>query len=154
MARMLMARTDRTDEELEDIRRIVSSFFEAWNSRDIPKIASVFSEDAEVVNSLGLWWSGLTDITRGLGAMNAIGPSLTPDSMSARLVADDAALCVVVYTVASFTRVGGQVIPEQKAISIFFMVDRGRGWLVAGAQTTAVNVEVIAQLKSRGTSGV
>jgi hypothetical protein len=50
---------------------------------------SVFSEDAEVVNSLGLWWSGLTDITLGLAAMNAIGPSLTPNSVSARLVTPD-----------------------------------------------------------------
>jgi uncharacterized protein (TIGR02246 family) len=149
-----MALTQSADEELEDIRKTVSSFFDAWNTRDVSKIVSVFSEDAEVVNSLGLWWSGLTDVTRGLGAMNAIGPSLTPDSVSARLVTPDAGLCVVVYTVASFTRVDGRVIPEQKAISIFFMVNRGRGWLVAGAQTTAVNVEVIAQLKSRETSGV
>jgi uncharacterized protein (TIGR02246 family) len=113
-----MARAQSTDESLEDVRRIVGSFFEAWNNRDISKVVSVFSEDAEVVNSLGLWWSGLTDITRGLGAMNAIGPSLMPDSMSAHLVADDAALCVVGYTVASFTRVGGQVIPEQKEVAL------------------------------------
>jgi len=149
-----MANTQSMDERLEDIRKIVGFFFEAWNRHDVPKIMSVFSEDAEVVNSLGLWWSGLTDITRGLTAMNAIGPSLTPDYVSARLVAPDAAICVVVYTVAGFTRVDGRQIPEQKAISIFFMVNRGPEWVIAGAQTTAVNTEVIAELKSRGTSGV
>ena len=149
-----MAGTQRVDEELEQIRKIAGLFFEAWNRRDVAKMMSVFSEDAEVVNSLGLSWSGLTDVTQGLAAMNAIGPSLTPDSMSARLLTSDAALCVVVYTVASFVRVDGRQAPEQKAISTFFMVNRGPGWVVAGAQTTAVNAEVIAQLKSRGTSGV
>ena len=149
-----MSRTQGSDDELREIRQMVDSFFAAWNKRDVSKLVSVFSEDAEVVNSLGLRWSGLVEITRGLGAMNAIGPALTPDSVSARLVAPTAALCVVLQTVASFTRVGGQVVPEQKGLSTFFFVKRDRGWLVAGAQTTAVNAEVIAQLKARGTSGV
>ena len=108
-----MARTQNADEDLEDIRKTVSAFFDGWNHRDISRVVSIFSDDAEVVNSLGLWWSGLTAITQGLGAMNAIGPPLTPDSISARFVADDAAICVAVYTVASFTRAGGQVIPAQ-----------------------------------------
>src|SRR5262245_42675058 len=148
-----MDRAQKVDEELEDIRKIVGVFFDAWNKRDIPKIMSVFSEDADVVNSLGLRWSGLSDVAGGLAAMNAIGPSLMPDSISARLVTPDAAVCVVVYTVATFTRVDGRQMPEQKAISIFFIVNRGLGWVVAAAQTTAVNTEVIAQLKSSGTIG-
>jgi uncharacterized protein (TIGR02246 family) len=127
-----MARSQSVDEELGDIRTIVGTFFEAWNRRDVPKIVSVFSDDAEVVNSLGLWWSGLTDITRGLAAMNAIGPSLTPDSVSARLVTPNAALCVVGYTVASYTRVDGQAVPEQKAISIFFMTNPVMGGSLLG----------------------
>jgi uncharacterized protein (TIGR02246 family) len=149
-----MARTQKTDEDLEDIRKTVSAFFDGWNQRNVASVVSIFSDDAEVVNSLGLWWSGLTAIRQGLGAMNAIGPLLTPDSISARLVGDDAAICVAVYTVASFTRAGGQVVPAQKAISTFFMVRRGQHWLAAGGQTTAVNAEVIAQLQSRGVSGV
>ena len=85
-----MDRAQNVAEELEDIRKIVGVFFDAWNRRDVPKIMSVFSEDADVVNSLGLWWSGLSDVTRGLAAMNAIGPSLTPDSVSARRLTRDA----------------------------------------------------------------
>jgi len=134
-----MDRAQNVAEELEDIRKIVGVFFDAWNRRDVPKIMSVFSEDADVVNSLGLWWSGLSDVTRGLAAMNAIGPSLTPDSVSARRLTRDAAVCVVAYTVGNFTRVDGREVPEQKAISTFFMVHRETGWVVAAAQTTAVN---------------
>src|SRR5215510_14695484 len=69
-----MDRAQNVDEELENIRKIVGVFFDAWNRRDVQKIMSVFSEDADVVNSLGLWWSGSSDVTRGLAAMNAIGP--------------------------------------------------------------------------------
>jgi len=61
----------------------------------------------------------------------------------------DTAICIVDYTVAAFTRPGGQSMPEQKALSTFFMVRSESGWLIAAAQTTAVNAEVIARLQSR-----
>jgi uncharacterized protein (TIGR02246 family) len=63
-----MVRTQSGDRETEHIRQVVRSSFEAWNQRDISKVVAVFSEDAEVAKSLGLWWSGLTEITRGPGA--------------------------------------------------------------------------------------
>jgi len=148
-----MDRAQNQDEELENVRRIVGIFFDAWNRRDVPTLMSLFSEDAEVVNSLGLWWSGLSNVTQGLATMNRIGPPLTPDSISPRVITPDAAVCMAVYMVASFTRVDGQQIPEQKAISTFFIVKHGPRWVIAAAQTTAVNTEIIAQLKSSGTIG-
>ena len=138
---------------LKEIRRIAQSFFEAWNRRDVQTIVSDFTENAEVVNSLGMWWRGSAELAKGFGAMNAIGPSLTPDSISARLITPDAALCIVTYTVASFTGPDGRQMAEQKAISTFFMVNQMQGWRIAGAQTTAVNAAVIAQLQSRALSG-
>src|SRR4029434_5870967 len=107
---------------LEDIRRVASSFFEAWNRHDVSAMAALYTEDAQVVNSLGLWWRGGAEVERGLGQMNAIGPPLRPDSMSAHSVTGDTAICIVDYTVAAFTRSGGQSMPEQKALSTFFMV--------------------------------
>src|SRR5262245_24957652 len=100
---------------LEDVRGVTSSFFDAWNRHDVSAMGALYMEDAQVVNSLGLWWCGRADVERGLGQMNAIGPSLTPDSMSARLLTEDTALCIVDYTVGSFTGPGGQSVPEQKA---------------------------------------
>jgi hypothetical protein len=69
--------------------------------------------------------------------------------MSARLLTQDTALCIVDYTVGSFTRPGGQSVPEQKALSTFVMVNTDGRWLITAAQTTAVNAEVIARLQSR-----
>ncbi len=134
---------------IEDIRSVASSFFEAWNRHDVSAMAALYSDDAQVVNSLGLWWRGVTEVERGLGQMNAIGPSLRPDSTWARLLTEGTALCIVDYTVGSFTRPGGQSVPEQKALSTFVMMKTGRGWQIAAAQTTAVNAEVIARLQSR-----
>jgi len=134
---------------LEAVRRIATSFFEAWNRHDVSAMAALYTEDAQVVNSFGLWWRGVSEVERGLGQMNSIGPPLTPESMSARVLTQDTALCIVNYTVGSFTRPGGQTVPEQKALSTFVMVKTESGWLIAAAQTTAVNAEVIARLQSR-----
>jgi uncharacterized protein (TIGR02246 family) len=151
----IMAGTESGNDNahVKEIHRIAESFFEAWNQRNVQAIVSNFSDNAEVVNSLGLWWRGSAEVTKGLGAMNAIGPSLKPYSISVHLVTPDAALCIVAYTVASFTRPDGQQMAEQRAISMFFMVNQVQRWRIAGAQTTAVNAEVIAQLQSRGLSG-
>jgi len=39
--------------EPEDVARL---FMLAWNRRDAQKLASLFAEDAEFVNVVGLWW--------------------------------------------------------------------------------------------------
>jgi uncharacterized protein (TIGR02246 family) len=137
------------DVDLEEVRRTATAFFEAWNRHDVSAMVALYTEQAQVVNSLGLWWRGATELQRGLGQMNAAGPPLRPDSMSAHRVTRDTAICIVDYTVAAFTRPGGQSMPEQKALSTFFMVRSESGWLIAAAQTTAVNAEVIARLQSR-----
>jgi len=64
------------------------------------------------------------------------------------LLTEGTALCIVDYTVGSFTRPSGQTVPEQKALSTFVMVKTARGWRIAAAQTTGVNAEVIARLPS------
>jgi len=105
---------------VEDVRSVTSRFFEAWNRHDVSAMAALYTEDAQVVNSLGLWWRGVAEVERGLGQMNAIGPPLRPDSMSAHRVTGDTAICIVDYTVAAFTRFSGQSMPEQGVIDILY----------------------------------
>ncbi|WP_320150410.1 SgcJ/EcaC family oxidoreductase [uncultured Tolumonas sp.] len=44
--------------EITEARRVVESFAECWNNHDIDAFAELFSEDAEFVNVVGLWWKG------------------------------------------------------------------------------------------------
>lgn len=39
-------------------------FKEAWKKRDAKKLASLFTEDAEFVNVVGLWWHNRDDIEK------------------------------------------------------------------------------------------
>lgn len=40
--------------DLEAVRSCTSSFFEAWNRYDVSAMAALYTDDAQVVNSLGL----------------------------------------------------------------------------------------------------
>jgi ketosteroid isomerase-like protein len=90
------------------------SFFEAWNRHDVPAMFALYTKDAQVVNSLGLWWRGAAELERGLRQMNAIGPPLRPDSMSARRVTGDTAICIVDYTVAASRALVDSRCPNRK----------------------------------------
>ena len=41
---------------------IAKLFVEAWNNRDAGALADLFTEDAEFVNVVGLWWHSKKDI--------------------------------------------------------------------------------------------
>ncbi|MCH8557903.1 MAG: SgcJ/EcaC family oxidoreductase [Balneolia bacterium] len=43
---------------------IPKRFAEGWNERNVDKLASVFDEDADFVNVVGIWWRNRADIRR------------------------------------------------------------------------------------------
>lgn len=45
-----------------EVTHIVESFAECWNRHDMNAFAELFSEDAEFVNVVGLWWKGRAEI--------------------------------------------------------------------------------------------
>ena len=40
----------------EKPENIANEFIEAWNGRDADRLGSLFDEDADFVNVVGLWW--------------------------------------------------------------------------------------------------
>lgn len=52
-----------TKEEIA-LSSVVSRFIKAWNSHDMKAFANLFTEDADFVNVIGLWWKGRGDIQK------------------------------------------------------------------------------------------
>src|SRR5512145_2553139 len=48
--------------EIDAIRELQSRQEEAWNRHDAEAYANLFTEDGDVVNVLGWWWRGRTEI--------------------------------------------------------------------------------------------
>lgn len=49
---------------LETPESIPTLFVEAWNNWDLDTLASIFDEDAEFVNVVGLWWHDRASILK------------------------------------------------------------------------------------------
>ncbi|MEM7549833.1 MAG: SgcJ/EcaC family oxidoreductase [Bacteroidota bacterium] len=47
---------------LQEPSDVTLEFIKAWNERDPDRLASLFTEDAEFVNVVGLWWHNRQDI--------------------------------------------------------------------------------------------
>ena len=124
------------------IRRIIQDVFDSW-SRGDAETNLPLADDVELVNSLGFWWRGASEVKQGLGGMNAafkksgglmrpVGPS------SMRLVTPDAAITIDTVFVSNLALTKR---PDQTALISFFFVKRGGQWLITGGQTTGVSQE-------------
>jgi|SRR5690625_717557 len=49
---------------LPDPQSVATAFVEAWNRRDADQLASLFDQDAEFVNVVGLWWHNRASIRK------------------------------------------------------------------------------------------
>ena len=46
----------------EALRDVVAAFEDPWNRHDMETFAKLFTEDADFVNVVGLWWKGRPEI--------------------------------------------------------------------------------------------
>ena len=57
---------DRPPQDEAAIHRVQKLQAEAWNRHDAAAYARLFTEDGDVVNVVGWWWKGRTEIERKL----------------------------------------------------------------------------------------
>ncbi|HEY0971943.1 MAG TPA: SgcJ/EcaC family oxidoreductase [Gemmatimonadales bacterium] len=121
---------------------IPTVFVEAWNARDPDTIASLFDEDAEFVNVVGLWWHDREAIRRA----HAYGLSRIFDRSTLRLgvvtvkrLVDGVAVVHARMHLEDQTPVGAVARPRARTNIFSFVVHRtADGWRCASAHNTDV----------------
>jgi uncharacterized protein (TIGR02246 family) len=116
-------------------------FAEAWNERDADKIASLFDEDADFVNVVGIWWDNREDIRKahdyGLRVIFK-DSNLNVTKTKVKSLSDDHAI------VHARMRLKGQTSVEQADPDIRFTIftfvvhKTDAGWSCAAAQNTDI----------------
>ncbi len=121
--------------------QIPERFAVAWNRGDAEGIAALFTDDADFVNVVGLWWERRARIRQA----HAIGlqtffrdSSVTMERVKVRYVTEEVA------TVHARWRITGQYAPDSTTASprtgIFVFVARrvAEGWICTTAQNTDI----------------
>lgn len=117
-------------------------FVEAWNNRDPDTLASIFDEDAEFVNVVGLWWHDRASIRKA----HAYGLERIFNRSTLRLVttrvkklSEDIAVVHARMSLEGQTPIDGVASPEARSNIFSFVVHRGAdGWRCASAQNTDI----------------
>lgn len=125
--------------EPEDIPAL---FVEAWMERDADMLASLFAEDAEFVNVVGLWWHNRADIKKAhaYGFDKIFSESdLALRKTSVKYVSDEIAVVHARMRLKNQTPKGEVETPSLRQNMFSFVVQKKEDyWICVSAQNTDI----------------
>ena len=127
---------------LDSPEGVPAAFVEAWNRRDPDALASLFDEDADFVNVVGLWWRDREAIRRAhaYGFERIFGRStLRLVTTRVKRLSGDVAVVHARMALEGQTPVRGAAGPGARRNVFSFVVHRTPdGWRCASAHNTDV----------------
>ena len=118
--------------EASAIRELQERQAEAWNRHDARAYADLFTEDGDVVNVLGWWWRGRTEIRSKLTDAFAFvfrDSRLTITDVHVRMLSPDLAIAHVRWTMDGAKVPPGAPAPPREGIQLQ-VLQKGTGrWL-------------------------
>lgn len=116
-------------------------FAEAWNERDADKIASLFDDDADFVNVVGIWWDNREDIRKahdyGLRVIFK-DSDLKVTKTTVKYLSDDIAVVHARMKLKGQTPVDDKSAGFRFTIFTFVVHKTAEGWSCAAAQNTDI----------------
>jgi uncharacterized protein (TIGR02246 family) len=128
---------DQQQDEAE-IRDVQARQAETWNRHDAKAYASLFTEDADVVNVLGWWWRGRPEIETKLTAAFAFvfrDSTLTISEVQVKFLTPQIAVAHVRWTMVGAKTPPGMPEPRQ-GIQTQVLRKQAVKWLIATFQNT------------------
>ncbi len=126
---------------ITDPEDIVHAFADAWNRGNAGALAALFTEDADFVNVVGLWWHNRADIERahayGLGTFFK-GSTLSAGRISVREAGTGVAVVHVRWRLSGQRDQDGSPLDDRRTVMVFVAEQRGAGWVVVAAQNTDI----------------
>jgi uncharacterized protein (TIGR02246 family) len=132
--------------EEEGVRKTVMGFEEAWNTHDMKLLATLFQEDAEFINVVGMHWRGRDAIVKAHAIFHEImfkDCRLKTDSIETRALGSDHALAVVTTTQDGFTTPDGQVMPKAQTKQTYVLAKGPTGWQFVHGQNVRIDADAV-----------
>ena len=141
ITRPLAAQAASQVEDTAEVKRVATSFVEAWNEHDMTALANLFATDADFVNVVGMWWRGRDAIRQAHEQTHKTifrESHLVLDSARVRFLAPDIALAHMTWTLTGHLSPDGKPGAPRRGILSFVAQRQGQGWLVQSAQNTDI----------------
>ena len=121
------------------IREVQARQAAAWNAHDAAAYAKLFSEDGDVVNVLGWWWQGRSEIQSKLSEAFAWvfrDSKLAITEVHTRLIDPSTAIAHVRWTLDGAKVPPGAPAPPREGIQLQVLRKTGDQWLIVSFQNT------------------
>ena len=135
-----------TKEDEAGIRKTVMGFEEAWNTHNMKLLATLFREDAEFINVVGMDWRGRDAIVKAHAIFHEImfkDCRLKTDSIESRPLGRDYAIAVVTTTQDSFTTPDGHVMPKGQTKQTYVLAKGSEGWRFIHGQNVRIDADAV-----------
>lgn len=116
-------------------------FAEAWNNKDAKKLASVFAEDADFVNVVGLWWHNRRDIEKAhdYGFRNIFPDSyLTVTKIKVNNISESVSVVHARMHLRGQSSINEKNAEPRRNIFTFVVQKRSQGWICVSAHNTDI----------------
>ena len=127
-----------------EIRELQVQQATAWNRHDATSYAKLFTEDGDVVNVVGWWWKGRSEIEKKLTAAFAYvfkESTLAIEDVQIRFLTPEIAIAHVRWTMSGAKT--PRNIPEpRQGIQLQILVKQSNQWMIASFQNTSSAPEV------------
>lgn len=120
---------------------IAAAMVDDWNRHDMKKFAALFTEDAEFVNVIGLWWHGRSEIQKQHEALHATrmrNSHLVSTETAVKHLRPDVAVVHTRWQLTGDTGIDGVTLPMRQGVMSLVIVRTAEGWRIASAQNTDV----------------
>lgn len=129
------------DNEEQAVKAVQIVFQESWNQHDMEKLASLFADDADFVNVLGMRWVGRAAIKEAhIQTHNSIFKKsrLTINETNVRFVKPDVAVTRSFWNLVGHTTPTGEPGPPRKGIVTNVLVKQNDKWEIIVTQNTDI----------------
>ena len=130
----------------EGIRMTVMDYEKAWNTHDMKLLATLFRDDAEFINVVGMHWRGRDAIVKAHAIFHEImfkDCRFKTDSIETRPLGSDHAIAMWTATQDSYTTPSGQVVPKGQFKLSLILTKGSEGWRIVHGHNVRIDAEAV-----------
>jgi uncharacterized protein (TIGR02246 family) len=127
--------------ETAAVKGVGAALVDDWNRHDMKSFGSLFADDAQFVNVIGLWWHSRAEIQKEHEALHATRmrmSHLVATETLVHLLCPDAAVLLMRWQLTGDTGIDGVTQPMRQGVMSVVTVRAGDDWRIASAQNTDI----------------
>jgi uncharacterized protein (TIGR02246 family) len=135
-----LPRLDRAAEATA-VQGVGAALVDAWNRHDMKSFGSLFADDAQFVNVIGLWWHSRAEIQKEHEALHATrmrNSHLVVTESVVQLLGPDVAVLLQRWQLTGDTGIDGVTLPMRRGVMTLVTIQEGGHWQIAAAQNTDI----------------